>query len=433
MELIPLNDDPTLDRVLELQRALSNARTDDDLLYEFALRFREVSGVTHVLDLDVRGLPWGDCRVMNRFDMVADEIDREELLACVRWNDELDTVPIERGEVVSRLITSEHPTRFVGIEPSDDALLDRWLPGAMDGLSIPIYFDGEIAEWLLLFRPPGLAFDSAATRLGVANMNILARHALQLKQNSEITELKGQMESDLRAIGKLQRSLLPQRLPTPAGFEMAVRYAPCELAGGDYYDFRVFGERHLGIALADVSGHGAKAAVVMAMLRTAMGAYEKLNRPAASIVEDVNAVMFDVLSDGMFVTAAFLSLNHATGSVDMLNCGHCPPLIRRSNGTVEELTGGGPPLGVLDDLGVPSVGDRLDPGDALVLYTDGITEAFNPADKLFGVDRLRATVAAAGGNADELLSAVLEAVDRHADGRERDDDQCVLVVRRCPD
>lgn len=419
-----------LEKVLDLQRALSRARTSEDLLFEFADKFREVSGVAYALDLDVRDLGPGEFRVMNQLDMTPTEIDRDELLRCIRWDDPIEEVPVCEGGAVSRLIQSGQPMAFRSLDPAADEVLRGWLPGPMDGIAAPIFFGGEVCEWIVLFRPPGRAIEPIEARLGIANMNILARHAVQLKQTDEIDRLRAQLEADLRGIGDLQRALLPGMLPALDGYEMAVRYEPCDHAGGDYYDFRHFPSGQLGIVLADVSGHGARAAVVMAMLRTAMGAYRILDRPAETVVEDINALMIDVLSEGMFVTALFVALNPKTGTLRVLNSGHCYPLIRRASGVVEEIEGGGPPLGILPELSFEDVRARLDPGDALVLYTDGITEAFSPAMELFGVDRLRAALGDCGGNAEEILWDVLEAVDDHAAGRPRADDQCLLVVRR---
>ena len=221
--------------------------------------------------------------------------------------------------------------------------------------------------------------------------------------------------------------------PEPA-VDVAALYRPSDYAGGDYYDFRRFDDGSIGFIIADVAGHGPAAAVVMAMLRTAASIYRNLNMPSDQVAGDLNRMLWDGLSDGVFVTACFAQLQPDTGALNYARAGHCPARLRRADGRVLTLdAGGGPPLGVLPDLTTEGGSETLAPGDAIVLYTDGITEAFDAGGEMFGEARLDAAIRDCdAGGADTMLRSIIARTDAHTAGHTRSDDQCALVVRYAP-
>jgi sigma-B regulation protein RsbU (phosphoserine phosphatase) len=184
--------------------------------------------------------------------------------------------------------------------------------------------------------------------------------------------------------------------------------------------------------IADVSGHGPVASVTMAVFRTAMHRDAALHdRSETHTVPDVNAMVFDSVEPGTFVTAFLVTIDPSTGPRDLRELRPQPAAgasgfgRRRSNRTGV----GGPPFGILPDL--EPVGDAfaMQPGDTLVLYTDGITEAFSPDRELFGEERLDAAIAGASSDPDDIKRAILNAVAAHAGNRPRDDDQTLVIVR----
>lgn len=433
MQVLPLAQDPKLVEVIELQRALSVAGTPEDMIFEFTKRFRSIAGATHIVNLDVRGVPEGSCRVRDMLDLTRDPMTREAMMANNRWHEADDQVEVRSDGLVGDLVRGQMPILFRDLQPSDDELFSDFLDGPKDGISVPIFVDGALAEWGVLFLEPGMEFDPERLRVGLTNLNLLARSAMQLSLTNEIKELSAKLEHQLNEIGRVQRSLLPEIPTVHPSLEIEVRYEPCEVAGGDYYDFRHFGEHTLGIVIADVSGHGPVAAVAMAMLRTAMHTHRMFMLDDGNVASEINRIMVDGLRDGMFVTATFLSIDERTGEIGYYNCGHCYPLVRRLDGSIDELTGGhGPPLGVLPDVEYESGRDILHPGESLVLLTDGIVETFSPEMELFGAERLHRTIATAPDTPAGVVWNLLEAVDEHAAGGPRRDDQCVLVVRRSP-
>lgn len=236
----------------------------------------------------------------------------------------------------------------------------------------------------------------------------------------------------LSEVAAMQRHLLPAALPSLQGYEFAVAYRPCDAAGGDYYDFQQFDDGRLGIVIADVSGHGAGAAVMMAVMRGAFAAFRVFGRLRDTAAQDVNAIINEVSVPGVFVTAFLLSLDPASGQIYCGNCGHPSPMIRRANKHVAELKGPGDlPFGISESIAPPMLQDQLSPGDALVLYTDGITESRGPAGEFFGESLLaRAIGESPAPDAESIVATVMSAVITHQGAAAQADDQCVLVCRR---
>lgn len=431
MHIETLDDIPLIDAVLEMQRAMSEARTEAELVYAFASRLHEVSGVSEVMDLSVRDLPAGSFRVMDRLQVTDPELSRETVRRNSHWDQPWTEIPVHGGGVVGTLASGTHPKLVRGLDPADDPVLGEWLAGQRDALAIPVYYGGRIDEWLVVFRAPGLPIDPIQLRVSVAILNMLSRSVYQLKLTREVSLLHQQLAEKLEEVARVQRAILPARLPAHPQLEVAASYRPCDSAGGDYYDFSVFEDGSLGLVVADVSGHGPAAAVVMAMLHTAMSIYRGLELPAGNVAQVINRFMADGLTDGTFVTAFFLCLDPTTGRAAYANAGHVPGWLRRVDGTLERLdAGGAPPLGVLPEIESSGGEVVLQPGDVVVVVTDGITEAFDHLRQPFGAAGLADTLRATAGDAHRMLAAILAAVEAHAGDHPQEDDQCVVVVSR---
>ncbi len=233
----------------------------------------------------------------------------------------------------------------------------------------------------------------------------------------------------------LQQSLLP-RLPEPPGIEVGAEYLPAgegNEVGGDFYDLIECGGRDCWISLiGDVCGHGAVAAATNALARYTVRAIALLEDSPAKILSDLNEAMLRQLSGRQFCTSACIriSLPAASGlDLSVTRAGHPSPLIVRAGGEVEKIGRPGRALGVFDDPELVEVPARLEPGDAIVLYTDGVTEARSPEGAFFGEERLRSLLGSCAGlEAPEIARVVRAAVLGHAAGAPRDD-IAVLVLR----
>ena len=238
--------------------------------------------------------------------------------------------------------------------------------------------------------------------------------------------------SAAQEIASLQKMLLPSEPLRIPGYQVAVHYQPCELAGGDFYGWGPGEGDIVGMGVADVAGHGLRAAVVMAMLRTWMAAFRYFNRPMKSIAKDLNSFFAEVGDLHTFVTIVLLRLNRRTGEFTLRNCGHPSPRHRKCDGTVIMLEEGRMlPVGVaFDEPEVPEASGILQPGEALVLFTDGITESIAEDGEFFDDHRLDQAIANCDGCADEIVKCINQSLIAHRGKRKQRDDECILVIRR---
>src|SRR5207247_7805191 len=174
-------------------------------------------------------------------------------------------------------------------------------------------------------------------------------------------------------VGRMQRHLLPARLPLIDGLELGASYFTCSRAGGDYYVVLPLPEEQWGLFMADVSGHGTPAAVVMAMMHTLLHAFPGPPMPPAHVLAHINRHLLAVAPEGMFATAFYGIYDPHYRRLRYAAAGHPPPCLRRKSGLVEVLEGtSGLPLGVTEEEGWTEHEATLVPGETLLLYTDGI-------------------------------------------------------------
>lgn len=251
----------------------------------------------------------------------------------------------------------------------------------------------------------------------------LVRHVISLKLQQR--RLAGMVD----AARLLQEGMLPQAPPDLGGFEIAAAFRPADLVSGDLYDYLPVSSCCIGLAIADSSGHGLPSALlardVITALRTAAGD----GRSVASIVTRVNAVIRHAALSGTFVTLFYGQLSE-DGWLDYCNAGHELPLLVTAQG-VRRLDVGGTVLGPIPTAQYDSARVRLETGDTLVLYTDGIPDRRDATGEFFGVERLeRLVTGLQNQSASATVAAIIAAVDAFADGLPAPDDMTVVVVRR---
>jgi len=248
------------------------------------------------------------------------------------------------------------------------------------------------------------------------------------------TAARNRFESEVAIANQIQQSLLPKGCPDAIcrrEFELFAALIPAKGVGGDLYDYFYISDDELVVTVGDVSGKGIPAALFMAVTQT-------LNRGAASnsltpgeIVTRINTALERGNDMMMFVTLFFGILNVKTGVMHYANAGHNPPLVRGSDGAVRRIAGiQGPPLGVSGSV-YATAAFRLAPGETFIAYTDGVTEAFDPAGDQFTLARLEQVVAGLPADAmpEKTVGAVLTAVTKHAAGAEQSDDITLLALR----
>ena len=264
----------------------------------------------------------------------------------------------------------------------------------------------------------------------------VARQMGMTLENTELLEVakrEAQMSRDVEIARTVQQNLFPQKLPVSAGWEFAGFCRPARAVGGDYYDIFEPIPGKVLIALGDVSGKGVGASLLMASVHAAIRsrAGSLADRPATLIAE-VNRHLTETCPPGTFVTLFFGTLDLDSGILHYVNCGHPPAILWHNDGRgPEQLTEGGPVLGIMD-ADVFAAGEcKLVSGDNVIVYSDGVTEATNASEEMFEDPRLIEAVAgAANCSAPDLVKSIVKAVDDFAEQQEQADDISVLVVRR---
>jgi len=241
-------------------------------------------------------------------------------------------------------------------------------------------------------------------------------------------EQRRELESELELSQVVQRALLPQTFPSIEGVELAAFSRPAQIIGGDYFDFLRFKDGAHGVVMADISGHGVSAGMLMSSLQTAFHTLVPDAVAPAEVLERINRLYIHNVNFTTFITIFFGRLDPRTRTLTYASAGHNPPLLYRNRDqVVERLRPTGAAIGLMEGFPLRTDQVELATGDRLLLYTDGVTEATNQRNEFFGMDRLAQIV---GQNhmlpAEGLVRAVRQALDEFAEGRVLADDTTLV-------
>ena len=270
-------------------------------------------------------------------------------------------------------------------------------------------------------------FRSLAEQSAFALANALVRQEANAKQ---------QIDAELRAASAVQRILLPDQDPKLNGYTVAGQNIPARILSGDFYDYIELEGGRLGLVIADVSGKGTAAALISAMCRAVMRTLAPQESSPAAVLSKVNRQLFPDIREDMFITMAYLVLDPSSGEVIYSRAGHTAPLVwRAATGLVETLNTPGMAVGI--DKGdvferiARDVSIHLDPGDTLLLYTDGISEATDNKELMFGEERVeRALALRAAQGPRTIVQGLLQEVDVFVAGQRSLDDITLIAVQK---
>ena len=382
-----------------------------------------------IVSLVFESVPADRCLIMMR-----DEGSEDLRVAVARLRDRAGEV----GEIrVSRNVLDEVVMRGKSVLTSDAQHDPRFatgtvvLQGVRSVLAVPlgvadkvfgiIYADSPIAE-------------GRFTEDHLKVLTTLASVAAIRVENARLVEARlerERMERELALASEIQQRFQPTAPPIVEGYELQGISFPCYEIGGDYYDFIEREDGRLVIALGDVSGKGTAAALLMSSLHAAIHAQSASHDSLVATISAVNRYLADNIPANRFVTLFYAELDPMPGTLSFLNAGHNPPLIIHAAGTVEQLASGGLPLGIKRDAEYREGRTQLQPGDVLVIYSDGVTEAVSPTGEEFGATRLYEVVsrnieASAAGIRDRIESSLT----KFAQGTSAADDITLVIVKR---
>jgi phosphoserine phosphatase RsbU/P len=258
----------------------------------------------------------------------------------------------------------------------------------------------------------------------------LERRNVELERTVEIEQTHSQQQGqELAKAREIQEGLLPKKIPQVRGLEVAGAWQPARVVGGDYYDVLKFSERVIGICIGDVVGKGISAALLMANLQASFRAFAAEGVSPAALCQKLNGVICNNIAPDKFVSFCYCTIDAEQGRLMYASAGHCPPLLLRAFGAVISLKEGGTPLGIIPDRNYVDTEVLLEPGDRLILYTDGLTEAMDAEEQEFGEARLvdlgRRNIAL---SAADLLAAMMKEVSGFSGGSFQDDFTLVVVA-----
>jgi serine phosphatase RsbU (regulator of sigma subunit) len=257
-----------------------------------------------------------------------------------------------------------------------------------------------------------------------------------VKRLADEQAARQRIERDLDIAREIQRGLLPTRNPVVQGFEIAGWSLPADKTGGDYYDWQTLADGRTLVSLADVSGHGVGPALVTAVCRAYARASFATGRNVAELTDQLNQLLIADLPADRFVTFAAALLDPTRSEVDLISAGHGPILhYRACDRSVSEFGANDVPLGISPGADyAPSLRINLEPGDMLLIVTDGFFEWMRPDGEQFGVERLRqAVIDGAESPLEKFIVGVYEKVKAFAQDTPQADDVTAVVMRRVRD
>ena len=296
-------------------------------------------------------------------------------------------------------------------------------------VALPERQGSSLGALVLNGRPEGRGYMTGEIKL----MTAIAALAAAFIRNERLAEAARGAEARLREgeiAREIHRGLLPRHDPLFAGLDVSGGFRAADGVGGDYYGYVAMADGSLGIAIADVSGHGVGAALYMAIAKGALQSEARDILSAGDVLGRVNEVLAsDFSATDMFVTLVFARFLPDGRRIVWSNAGHNPPLLLRRNGGIETLKPCGPALGIVAGARWRDVDQRFAPGDVLLLYTDGLIEARDGAKRLFGIERLIEAARRPAGHAAEIRENVLNALSRHVGTTPFGDDVTLVVAR----
>ena len=243
---------------------------------------------------------------------------------------------------------------------------------------------------------------------------------------------KEKIEKELEIAGTIQRKLLPKELPKFSGYEIDAVARPTRLVGGDYYDVIPLKNGKTALVIADVSGKGVPAALLVSTLHASLHAYIEAVSDLSLLAAQLNGVVHENTEAERYITLFMGILEPESGSFTYVNAGHCFPFFLRSDdSSVSCLAATGLPLGMFEGVGYETGTVVMNPSDILVLYTDGVTEAMNRDFEEYGEDRFRRVmIQSKNQNANAFMGSVVSDVERFVSDEQQSDDLTMMVLRR---
>jgi serine phosphatase RsbU (regulator of sigma subunit) len=306
-----------------------------------------------------------------------------------------------------------------------------FLFGIRSIIAVPIAFREDVFGVVQLDSiPSGAPFERTELTKAVALAAQIGMAIAYVRMHRR--ELQRELlERDLALARRVQQDFLPERPPELPGFAFGVEYTPALAVGGDFYDFLNLAPERVAVVLGDVSGKGVSAALFAARVTSDLRYQSVGEEGPAGVLGRVNRSLAFASRDGMFATTVAAVLDVSSSRITIASAGHLAPVLRSANGDARLLTlASGPPLGISQRAKFPEVQHALNPGESILLYSDGVTESVDEQDEQLGPERLLETVRGAGRSVRDIVRAVRDEVARFSGSRPPRDDLTLVCFGR---
>ncbi len=366
--------------------------------------------------------------------LLFDKLERGAALKTVirKVDTGIGQIPLRLGEQITGWMLKKQRPLIVNDFAADSRFrLSHERAGIRSLLCVPMRLKGRLVGVVNVFnKQGGGGFTAGDQRL----LSIIATQSAQVVENARLAEEEkalAVLQEELRLARDIQRRLLPTQPPSVGGYSLVGHSRPAKRVGGDYFDFLELAGGRLGLCLADVSGKGITAALLMSNVQATIRSQSRLAPNVGACVGSSNDMLHASTDSDKFVTMFYGVLDTRTHRLSYCNAGHNPPVMLGAEGGPQLLETGGPVLGVLPGFPYEQGEADFHPGSTLLVYSDGFSEAMNRSFDEFGDQRLRAAAAAhAGQPPDEMVAAILSEVSEFCGDAPQGDDMTIMAVRR---
>ena len=422
-------EDSSDDKTQQLQLAVNELRVLNDI----ATTITSIQPVEEIIDQIVLkcikhlGVEEGTISLLEK-----EEQEQQFHTMVRRHNTSSEKVPIRLDDRLKGWMLKNQSTLMSNNIKEDDRfnfLDDKSYP-FQSILCVPLMVKGDLIGYLAVFnKKNGEPFLKEDRRL----LSIIGSQSAQVIENARLYEEEKalmSLQEEMRMARDIQLNLLPDSSPDIPGFDIKTINQPAKSVGGDYLDFISLSPSRLGFCVGDITGKGMPAAMLMANLQATLRSHAIIFDDCCKCMEGTNELLFRSTEPSKFATLFYGILDYENSTLQYTNGGHDDALLFRQNGSVEKLESTGLLLGVVEKSNYEMGTISFETDDILLLYTDGITEAMNPNDEEYGLDRLTELVLEnRGQSAEETLNLVLQDVNKHADGASQSDDITMMVLK----
>jgi phosphoserine phosphatase RsbU/P len=422
------SDNVRIDSLTKMTEALVTARSPWETLQIIRRGMWDTYGPSGSMMISTRGLAEGEYRV-SLLQLPGDP----NLKQFDPWA--VDKLPVWRGGILAEIIRQRKPQIFQEVDWSGDPNLSQRLTGYESVMAMPMMAARLPVSWVMLLKKKPDFWTPDDMEQSMLRTAIIGTLLESQTIAGDLEIANERIDGEIKQLAHVQRSLLPDPLPDIPGLQIAVSYEPSGRAGGDLYDFfplhATKGKETSTlwcIFIGDASGHGAAAAVVMAIVQAILQAHPKEAKLASELLTHANRHLCHKKLGG-FVTAFLGIYDPSTRELSYASAGHPAPIVKSDDVLFQLNEVLSYPLGIDKTNRFRDATIQLHPGNTILMYTDGITEARSPEGDMFDIDRLETALKSAGDGPEKLIAQVRQQVCAFQRARSQVDDQTMVAVK----